>query len=239
MKPMQIYTVAHSQDQEDVELQRRSLKKFGSNYVHYVIWEDQYPGLPSNLHGWVRQQMIKLLIARDLNPVEHPVYMLLDAKNWLCRPCDFADWPEVEGNGMSSPFAEGDPEGTFNGYATWLAERLGFTRPEFCYDPVTPFLVNTHVAKNIALDPDFNSYFTEHELPSEFVLYNQHNPAQGEQHRMHHFTLWPDDGAMTPERLEEIKADPELFFFAVHRNYTDARSRALITLWLKELELII
>lgn len=230
---MNIFTIAHAQDQEAVTLQRRSLVKFGTNYQHYVIWEDRWPGLPKHWTGWVRQQAIKLLVG--INVVEDR-YMVLDAKNFLCKPVDFDAWPIESGSGLCDPWAE-EPQ-DFDSYSQFIARATGQPRPALCHATVTPYVLRTSIVKTICQDPRFFSWF-EHDLPSEFVLYNHWaRPTEIEDRAQHH-TLWPDSGNMEPESFDAFMANPMIKIFGMHRDYDDARSRVIVYKWLREQGLLI
>jgi len=230
---MNIFTIAHAQDQEAVALQRRSLRRFGTNYQHFVIHEARWPGLPAHWTGWVRQQAIKLLVG--VNVVEDR-YMVLDAKNFLCKPVDFDSWPIESGSGLCDPWAL-DPQ-DFDSFSQYIAKSTGHARPELCSATVTPYVLRTDVVKTICRDPRFFSWF-EHDMPSEFVLYNHWARPTAIEDRAQHHTLWPDSGNMEPESFDAFMANPEVKIFGMHRDYDDARSRVIVYKWLREQGLLI
>ena len=117
----------------------------------------------ANWCGWVNQQLLKLLSARDVSSER---YLVLDSKNLFIKPFDISDWPLDHGNGL----ARDGWQDRMEQFIEDFTEFSGLPNTGNWLHPLTPWVMYTDVAKT-CFDRGYVHYMLQHPVPYEFVVY--------------------------------------------------------------------
>jgi hypothetical protein len=189
---MNFVTVTYSTDFDAMILQASSLKFVIDNITHFVIIQDSkielkqwqsalspyytrhkfvliQNDLALKCDGWRQQQILKLEIAKKVNTES---YLVLDSKNFFIKPFNISDWDIDHGNGSLFLYYKNNKKRLdVDIFLEKASVKYNKTIPKLHIDYMTPYKLNTAIVNTI-IDTDYQSLFFEHELPSEFALYN-------------------------------------------------------------------
>jgi len=200
---MDLLTVTCTRDRYAMQLLAHTLNKFVTDTcVHYVVIEDNDTSyaewltllLPYytthqlkivhdyNLSanelsrgGYFRQQQIKLQMSEKIYSNR---YLIIDSKTIFFKTQKISDWPVYHGNRSieSTPIQDS----RYYGWLIKVCEQYGLPVPDTLPSPMTPFVMHTHIAKQLIKDIDVTKVIwrdpihdapTNTDNPSEFILY--------------------------------------------------------------------
>lgn len=132
---------------------------------------DMWPKLNPKYHGYYIQQILKLLISKDIKND----YLLLDTKNLFLKKINTEQFRNQSGDGSSYNFQNDYPHlkihiPTIERYA----DKLGIPVDYEHLNPILPFVINYEVMKQIPNLEKILEWFSDRGdiLMSEFLLYS-------------------------------------------------------------------
>ena len=162
--------------------------------------------------GWIRQQAIKLLAARE---VVSDRYMVLDSKNLFIKCFDIGDWPVCHGSGRWR-----DRQGKMELFLQDAERDLGLVTSGQTWTPHTPWIMHTGIARS-CFDRGYVHYLLRHPQPYEFALYAAVAQIHGAQLDVCDINLTKRiyaGSTIGMTQLDAIHADTCVLMMSIHRD---------------------
>lgn len=191
------------------------IELFGSKYDH--------------LAGWVRQQILKLSVAKILNP-EDMFYVCLDTKNVLIK-----EWSDLDLITADSKVRLHRRAVSYDNPMNMMASHNYYNEgknnfPDYYANIITPFPMNIEYVQEMLSQPNLLNDLANDPAIYEFGLYYSYLISTDREniHQLHDpvyvATLWYNETAQFTDFVFELIKRKELKWFGLHRRIENADS---------------
>jgi hypothetical protein len=184
-------------------------------------------------NGWIRQQVLKLTIARQ---VLTDYYLILDSKVFFARPVELDNWPVIEGD--DSRFDRTELLVTRWGeWINWVQQQTGKKIPANFWRIFPPFKMKTSSVLQMLADVDIVALFdTDIINVSEFLLYAFYTDAVPHSVAKSHHIIRNIESMPTKAEITEIVSNTNILSVAIHMKLINGGNPKLLEIkqWLLE-----